>query len=208
MRSFARALDMGVGLVECDVHLTRDGRLAVIHDARLERTTDGRGRVAEATLAEIQKLDAGSKERVPALEELYDLVRGRARLVVEIKPMAAGPAVLDFVRTQRAFDEIMVISFWHPVVQALKQVEPRLHTGALMVGRPMDPVAVARQARADALVLRYDYVDGALMDAARAAGLEVFLWNIDDIETLEQYLPLAPQVICSNRPDVLINYLR
>src|SRR4030042_4999738 len=85
LRSFRRALQMGVAAVELDVHRTRDGRLAVIHDATLERTTNGRGRVRDFTLAELQQLDAGQGERIPSLEEALDLVRGRALLLVELK---------------------------------------------------------------------------------------------------------------------------
>ena len=76
LRSFRRALDLGVAAVELDVQLTRDGRLAVIHDETLDRTTNGRGLVKDFTLAELQKLDAGQGEPIPALEEVLELVQG------------------------------------------------------------------------------------------------------------------------------------
>ncbi len=91
LRSFARALAVGVAAVELDVQLTKDGRLAVIHDETLDRTTNGRGRVKDFTLAELKRLDAGRGEPVPSLEEVFDLVQGKAHLVVELKqPEAAG----------------------------------------------------------------------------------------------------------------------
>ena len=68
LRGFRRALDAGAAAVELDVQLTQDGRLAVIHDETVDRTTNGRGRVQDFTLAELQRLDAGQGE--PVLDKL------------------------------------------------------------------------------------------------------------------------------------------
>lgn len=206
-RSFARALAVGVAAVELDVQLTKDGRLAVIHDETLDRTTNGRGPVQDFTLAEIQRLDAGRGEPVPSLEEVFDLVQGKAGLVVELKqPEAAGP-LLDFFRARRAFDAASIVSFWHPAVKALKEAEPRLDTGVLMVGCPADPVGLARAARAGTLALNFRYVTRELVDAAHQQDIKVMVWNIDDPETLQPYLAMNLDAICTNRPREIIDYL-
>jgi glycerophosphoryl diester phosphodiesterase len=208
LASFRRALAVGVAAVELDVQLTKDGRLAVIHDETLDRTTNGRGPVQDFTLAELKKLDAGRGEPVPSLEEVFDLVQGQAHLVVELKqPVAAGP-LLDFFQARRAFASAIIISFWHPALKALKQAEPRLNTGVLMVGCPADPVGLARAADADALILQYAYVTQELVAAAHNHGLLVYVWNIDDIDTLKPYLTMNLDGIGSNRPGVLIEYLK
>jgi glycerophosphoryl diester phosphodiesterase len=208
LRSLRRALEMGVSAVEIDVQLTRDGRLAVIHDETVDRTTNGRGAVKDFTLADLQGLDAGQGERVPSLEEVADLVIGRAHLVVELKQPDAAPALRHFFQERQLFQRGHVISFWHPVLKTLKEQEPRLQTGVLMVGCPADPVGLARAARADALILHYAYVTPELAAAAQAHGLLVYIWNIDDPDTLKPYLTLNLDGIGSNRPDVLIEYLR
>jgi glycerophosphoryl diester phosphodiesterase len=207
LRSFRCALDLGVAAVELDVHLTRDGRLAVIHDETLDRTTNGHGLVQDFTLAELQKLDAGQGEPIPALGEVLELVRGRAHLVVEMKQSEASAALLEFFRQHQAFDVAHVISFWHPALKALKEAEPRLKTGALLVGCPADPVGLARAARTDTLVLNYRYVDRDLVDAAHRQKIEVIAWNIDDPELLRPYLALNLDAICTNRPREIIHYL-
>ncbi len=208
LRSFRRALEMGVAAVELDVHLTRDGRLAVIHDATLERTTNGRGRVRDRTLKELQQLDAGQGERIPSLEEALDLVRGQALLLVELKEPEAAGTLVKFFREHQAFGDAEVISFWHPAIKSIKAEEPKIKTGALLVGCPADPGGLARAARADALVLQYAYVTADLVRAAHDHGLQVYIWNIDRVETLKPYLNMNPDLIGSNRPDVLIEYLR
>ena len=81
--AFEKALEIGVDEIELDLHSTKDGHLVVMHDATVDRTTDGTGAIAELTLAEIKALDAGSSfderfrdERVPTWEEALDLVQG------------------------------------------------------------------------------------------------------------------------------------
>ncbi len=204
LRSFRRALDLGVAAVELDVQLSRDGCLAVIHDETLDRTTNGRGPVKNHTLSELQKLDAGKGEPIPALEEVLELVRDRARLLVELKQPEAAPALLEFFRKHQAFAAAHAISFWHPALKALKEAEPRLQTGVLMVGCPADPAGLARAAGADALVLNYRYVNQELVDAAHRQELKVIVWNIDAPEILPAYLALNPDAICTNRPREII----
>lgn len=208
LRSFARALAVGVAAVELDVQLTKDGRLAVIHDETLDRTTNGRGPVQAFTLAELKRLDAGRGEPVPSLEEVFELVQGKAHLVVELKQPEAAGALLDFFEERRAFEFATIISFWHPAVKALKKAESRLSTGILMVGCPVDPVGLARAADADALILQYAYVTPELVAAAHENGLLVYVWNIDDTNTLKPYLSMNLDAICTNRPQEIINYLK
>ncbi|MFW6126859.1 MAG: glycerophosphodiester phosphodiesterase [Thermodesulfobacteriota bacterium] len=208
IRSIRTALAMGVTAVEVDVQLTKDGELAVIHDSTVDRTTNGKGAVRDFTLAELQRLDAGKGEAIPSLAEVVEEVADRAHLIIEVKEPETAPALLQFFQTRDIFGRTHVISFWHPVVKALKEKEPRLHTGILLVGCPADPVGLARAARAEALVLQYAYVTPDLVDAAHAAGVQVYIWNIDDVETLKPYLAMNLDGIGSNRPDVLVEYLR
>lgn len=208
LRSIRRALKMGVAAVEVDVQLTRDGLLVVIHDDTLDRTTNGHGAVKDFTFAELRALDAGKGEPIPSLKEVVDLIKGRAHLVVELKQPEAAPALLQFFQDHLIFDAAQVISFWHPVLKTLKEQEPRLRTGVLMVGCPADPGSLGRAALADLLVLQYRYVNGKLVAAAHQHGLQVYVWAIDDIEILKPYLKMNLDGIASNRPDILIKYLR
>ena len=119
------------------------------------------------TLAELKRLDAGRGEPVPSLEEVFDLVQGKAHLVVELKENNRRPPrrCSGLFQERQAFEFATIISFWHPAVKALKKAEPRLNTGVLMVGCPADPVGLARAANADALILQYAYVTPELVDA-------------------------------------------
>ncbi len=179
----------------------------MIHDATVDRTTDGHGRVAELDWAALRRLDAGQGERIPELAEVVDLIAGQAHLFIEVKAPEAAPALLRFMRDRQLFAAATVISFWHPVIKTLRQEEPRLQTGVLFVGCPVDPPALARAAEAQFLALNYQYVTQDLVQAAREAGLGLMVWNIDTVGELLPLLPLELDYIGSNAPDILLNYL-
>src|SRR5579863_4458154 len=94
LSAFRAAIDTKADMCELDVQLTRDGALVVIHDDTVDRTTDGTGEVAELTLAELKLLDAGAKfkngavkgkgERVPTLDEVFDVTAGKCGLNIEL----------------------------------------------------------------------------------------------------------------------------
>ncbi|MDH7569578.1 MAG: glycerophosphodiester phosphodiesterase family protein, partial [Armatimonadota bacterium] len=101
LAAFRRALELGVPMLELDVHRSADGTIVVLHDATVDRTTDGSGAVAQMTLNEIRRLDAGVKkgpqfagERIPTLAEVCALARGRAFLFVEVKAEGIADDVL------------------------------------------------------------------------------------------------------------------
>ena len=208
LRSIRRALDLGVQAVEIDVHLSRDGHLMVMHDATVERTTGGTGRVDQMSREELRRLDAGLGEKIPTLDEVVGLVGARAQLFIEMKDPGAVETLAAFMANGELFDRAWVISFWHPALQELHVLEPRIRTGVLFVGCPVDPPALAQAAQAQALVLNYQYVTPALVQSARRAGLSVAVWNIDTVADLEPVLPLELDYIGSNRPDILLNYLQ
>src|SRR4026207_2194343 len=81
LRSFRCAIELGCDMAECDVHLTRDQQLAVIHDETVDRTTNGSGPVGGFTMAELKRLDAGKSEQIPTLDEVLECVKGHLRLL-------------------------------------------------------------------------------------------------------------------------------
>ncbi len=100
LSAFRRAVELKADWFECDVTSTKDGRLVVIHDDTVDRTTDGTGRVVDLTFDELRRLDAGSwkgagfaGERIPTLEETLELARGRSGAYVEIKAFDGDDAL-------------------------------------------------------------------------------------------------------------------
>jgi glycerophosphoryl diester phosphodiesterase len=208
---------LGADWVELDVHLTRDGALAVIHDEALERTTNGHGLVKDHTLAELKRLDAGAwfgrdyaGQTIPTLDEVLEWASQRQTIVdIEIKNAPifyAGieEAVVKAVGRARMTEQVIVISFDHHAVRKVKALEPRIATGVLYSGRPVDAgVDLACKAEADALLPHVAYVTREDVQAAHAAGLSVAPWTTSDPQTLHRLIECGVDAIGTNHPDVL-----
>jgi glycerophosphoryl diester phosphodiesterase len=222
MASFERGLELGADWVELDVHLTRDGALAVIHDEALDRTTNGHGLVKDHTLAELKRLDAGawfgreySGQTIPTLDEVLQWASQRQTIVdIEIKNAPifyAGieEAVVKALDRARMTEQVIVISFDHHAVRKVKALEPRITTGVLYSGRPVDAgVDLARKAQADALLPHVAYVTREDVQVAHAAGLSVAPWTTSDPHTLRHLIKCGVDAIGTNHPDVLSNLLK
>jgi glycerophosphoryl diester phosphodiesterase len=216
MVSFAKAVALGADWVELDVHLTRDGALAVIHDDTLDRTTTGRGFVRDHTLAELKQLDAGSwfapqyaGERIPALDEVLAWARGHGVMVdVEIKNApfrypGIEEAVVGALDRHNMGEHAIVISFDHSTVRRVKALDPRVATGVLYAARPVDPLGLAQRADADALLPHWAYVTPEDVRTAHAAGLAVMPWVSSDPRVLKDLIEAGVDAIGTNHPDVL-----
>ena len=209
LAAFARCLEYDPEWIELDVHASADGAIIVMHDATVDRTTDGSGAIADLTLAQLKRLDAGSwkgaefaGEPVPTLEEVVALVGGRARLNVEIK---AGPAlahvaaeVVAILRTGGCLPCSMVSSFDVAAVKAVQALtdEPSL---ALITGKA-DDLKIAIAEGFGWLNLHFGGVDAALVGAAHAAGVNVCAWTINDLSRWDEFAALGVDVFCTDMP--------
>jgi glycerophosphoryl diester phosphodiesterase len=220
--SFDKALESGADWIELDVHQTRDGALAVIHDEAVDRTTNGHGLVKEHTIAELKQLDAGSwfgeqfaGQRIPTLDEVLAWARQRHTVVdIEIKnaPLYYAGIEESVVKTlDRAgmTDQVIVISFDHHAVQRVKALDSRIATGVLYAARPVDGgLGLARAAQADALLPHWAYVTPADVERAHDAGLAVAPWESSDPTVLRHLVDAGVDAIGTNAPDVLRGVLR
>jgi len=205
MRSFRAAIAAGCDLIECDVHLSSDGRLVVIHDHTLERTTNGTGLVRDHTAAELRRLDAGEGEHIPLQQKVVELAIGKVGLVIEIKQIPIQyPGLEDklvaMLRQLGAVSECAVVSFHHPSIRQLRQMEPKLQLGILEGARPIDPARMMREAGADVYSPHWGATDPQLVKEIHAAGGAVGVWTVDDDAGVAWCRLCRPDSIFTNRP--------
>ncbi len=215
LRAFRRAMELGADMSEIDLHLSRDGELIVMHNATVEHTTNGRGAIKDMTLAELKALDAGQGERIPTLQEVIDLVRGRNGLYIELKGEGTPRATVECLRANGMTDarQVVVGSFQPALVRETKELAPEL-TVSLLVG-PVYPaselIAMARAAKADAVHLCWEnrapqphrLLTPELLRELRAAGLRIVLWHEERDDELRALHKLDVDAICTNTPDKL-----
>jgi glycerophosphoryl diester phosphodiesterase len=206
LASFRSAIELGVDMIECDVHLSSDGELVVIHDHTLDRTTNGTGLVRQHRLAELRELDAGAGERLPILAEVCELAReGAVGLCVEIKQIPIPYPGLEEKLTSQLEDlgmleQTAVISFHHGSVKRVKELEPRLSTGVLEGARPLDPAGIMRAALADLYAPHFGAMDAQLVDDVHSAGGAVGVWTVDDGPGIAWCKICRPDSVFTNRP--------
>ena len=129
MAAFSAAVELGADGLELDIHLSRDGIPVVIHDESLERTTDGQGLVADASLKQLQQLDAGGwfspefmRAPLPTLAEVLSAFAGKLSLNLELKEFSTGVEVLSLLR-QHPDAEIIISSFDYDLLKQLYPAE-------------------------------------------------------------------------------------
>jgi glycerophosphoryl diester phosphodiesterase len=205
MRSFRSAIAAGCDLLECDVHLSSDGRLVVIHDHTLERTTNGTGMVRDHTAAELRRLDAGQGEHIPLLQEVIELAIGKVGLVIEIKQVpiqypGLEEKLVNMLRQLGAVADCAVVSFYHPSIRLLRDLEPKLQLGVLEGARPIDPARLMREAGADVFSPHWGAMDPQLVKDIHSAGGAVGVWPVDDEAAIAWCHYCRPDSIFTNRP--------
>lgn len=225
LASFRAAVEAGAGGLELDVRLTRDGHPVVMHDARVDRTTDGFGAVAGMTLAEVRRLDAGGAgrpdERVSTLTEVLQAFP-EARVNIDIKDRrlpGAEEAVFGVLRGSGATGRVLVASASYGVLRRFRRsAGAKCDTGAsrleigvfyglslLRLERLARPAYAALQVPVDYGPLRL--VTPRLIKAAHSLGVRVDAWTINDPGQMRTLLDLGVDCIITDRPEVLAKVL-
>lgn len=208
LRALQHAIDLGADQIEIDVQLTKDGHLILMHDSSVDRTTNGTGKIAKLTFAEIRQLDAGSGERVPTLDEALALVNGKAILQIELKGPGTATPTVRTIEAAGKEDEVILTSFMHEELKEAHRLNPRFRLGALWKRLPADVVEQTKQLGVQALHVWHEFIDERLVQEAHAQGLLVRAWNTSKEEDMRRLIDLGVDAIGSDRPDVLIDVCR
>ena len=201
-------------MIELDVQFSRDLEIVVIHDSELQRTTSGRGLVREHAFAELKTLDAGSwfgssfaAERVLSLKEVIEIVRGRARLNVEVKaPVADWPEMalrlVELLRAHQLLDETVVSCFDPGALFAVRQQAPEVQIGLLWQHTDFAAAwELAIELRAVAIHPHWTLASPEIVSEAHARGLQVPVWTVNDVEVMQRLIRRGVDGIMSDFPE-------
>jgi len=235
LEAFRLAVEAGAGGLELDVHMSSDGEVVVIHDATVDRTTDGSGAVAGMTLGELRALDAGYRfspdggrtypyrDRgvgIPTLAEVYGEFQA-TYVNIEIKEARPGveETVMQVIRGAGAEERTLVVSNRHGVVRRFRRLcGDRIPTGAsrreirdfyllstLRLERSLRPPYEALQVPPDYRGI--PLVTPRFLEAAHSRGVRVDVWTINDAGEMRRLLDLGADVIMTDRPETLSGVL-
>ncbi|MFF2200492.1 glycerophosphodiester phosphodiesterase [Streptomyces sp. NPDC058145] len=200
LRSFVAAQQAGLDLIELDLHLSKDGALVVMHDAEVDRTTDGTGPIAEMTLAELRALDAGRGEHVPVFEEVLDAVR--TPLQAEIKDVAAARALAEVMHRRDLVSRVEVSSFHDEAIAEIARLVPGARTALIASRYGTDVVDRARTAGAATVCLNIRRLSLEVVEQARAAGLNIIGWVVNTQDQLRLVRALGLDGATTDYPEI------
>lgn len=133
LAAFEKAIAFDTYRIELDVRRSRDGEIVVMHDATVDRTTDGTGKVADLTLDELKQLKVGGSEPIPTFRETLDCIRDRSLLLVELKDGDITDQVVDLIKTANMIDACTLSSFDEDCLRRAKAICPELSRAAFFV---------------------------------------------------------------------------
>jgi glycerophosphoryl diester phosphodiesterase len=220
-----KALEIGVDMIEIDVHQTRDGKIILLHDETVNRTTNGKGKVKDLTFDEISKLDAGSwfsehfkGETVPALEEILNEISGKARLLIEVKKDSRTypgieKNIMDLIQKHNASSWCIIQSFETRVLKNFLELKDKVEMHKLVTGDvPVLPLHVDAKIQTGS-IYQYDYVASINLfykfltkrkiNRIHNQGQKVFTWTVNGEEDMRRMIKMGVDGIITNRPDVL-----
>ena len=218
--SFDHAIDNGFDLLELDVHLSADGVLVVMHDEKVDRTTDGTGLLKSMSFKEISRLDAGSwfqgigevsytGQKVHSLDQFLSMYASRSHVFIEIKSLEEELVykLKDLLKVYGLIPEVFsegldipgtsIISFDRTQIKLSAQAIPTVGHGLLVIKPTEDDISFCVDNQIKGLFPNINFLSSELMDMAKANSLHVGVWganSVDDLDLVSDYEVLGVTV--------------
>ena len=203
--SFEEAIRRGTDWIELDVHWVND-ELLVIHDYRLDRTTNGHGIIYKQALEYIRSLDAGQGEKIPFLHEVFDKVDRRVGINIELKSNGTARSVMALVdhyiqKYGWSIDDFMISSFNHFELKTVREINPDIKIGILLYGVPLDFDAIMQLIRPNSINISIDFISQDIVNIIHEKGLQVFVYTVNFTDEIQWMIDLNVDGVFTDYPD-------
>jgi glycerophosphoryl diester phosphodiesterase len=209
--SFMQAIEAGAAIVEMDTRLSRDGQIVLMHDDTVDRTTSGCGRVVDLTVQQLSQLDAGSwkapkyrGEPVPTLTHVAEVCRGKAVMMLDLKCPGQGSALARWIDATNYPVDQLILAPW----ELGEGTELRRHLATcemVLIGETRVDEATAwlsqlRRAGFTGVSVDHQVLTWSLVEAARALGMKVYTWTVNDVADLQRVCGMGVDGIITDDP--------
>ncbi len=221
-----KAIELGVDMIEIDVRRTIDNKLVVFHDAKLSRTTSDRGMVRRKTWAQLKSLEHSSwfdiklpAQRILRLEEVLEMVKGKTRLMIEVKVDKKDhfdhctPKLIKAIKKANAESEVCISSFRTELLEKIHFEAPELELHKLLVFKiPLSPFyfdekitrgEIFKEPYLSAINLDYRYVTTPLIQYLRKQNKEIYSWTANKKRPMKRLIRMGVDGIITNYPSIL-----
>ena len=219
MAAFKAALQFNIDGIELDVHETKDGALVVIHDEKVNRTTNGKGYVKDYTLKQIKELDAGSwfnknfkGEKIPTLKEVLQLVKPTGKIVnIELKSNiipydGMDLKVVELIREMQMQNQVIISSFDHESLQRINIVAPELEIAPLISNMIINPWIYTKGLKASAMHLSGYFMQRQVALDALQHGAVIRVYTINKKEHMRFIQQIGAAGIITDQVEVAMAF--
>lgn len=208
LASFRKALELDVDMIELDVQLCKTGEVVVFHDSTLNRTTNGKGTLAQRSLNSLKKLDAGNGEQIPLLEEVLDLVDNRVIVNIELKgkrtAIPVSKIVDEYVNKKGwSSDNFLFSSFNLRELQEARRQSPHINIGVNITSFKSNTVDFAKSIGASSIHPSLEITKQKLVSEIHKYGMKVFVWTANRLEDIMRLKEIDVDGLFSDFPDIV-----
>ncbi|MDL5511482.1 glycerophosphodiester phosphodiesterase family protein [Arenibacter sp. M-2] len=231
LASFSKALEIGVDIIELDIHLSSDDQLVVMHDSNVKRTTNGEGEIENLSVEDLKKLDAGSwydkkygSEKVPTLPEVFDLIDGRCKVIIEIKWPRKGTydgiveKLVTYLEQEELSQQVIIQSFETAYLKEISRIKPALECHQLLFGdSSFFPVYYDTKIRfgnfeplenISSVNTFYLYLDEKSKSMYEKKGIQTGVFTVNKKEDMLRAASIGASYIITDFPNIAKNIMR
>jgi glycerophosphoryl diester phosphodiesterase len=207
LSAIEKAVVLGADWIEVDVYAV-EGELIVIHDERLERTTNGTGFVTDKTLEYLRSLDAGKGQRIPSLREVFDCVNHRAGINVELKGPETAVLTVSLISkyiNKRGwnYDQFIVSSFNHRELTRVKKLDPHIKIGIVIGGIHRQYKKFFQRFAPYSIHPSIDFVNAGFIRSAHQHDLKVFVYTVNQLDDIARLDAMGVDGIFTDFPELI-----
>jgi len=208
LASFQKAIDMGVDGIELDVHLSKDGAIIVIHDETIDRTTDGKGVVADLSLDVLKTYRIDHQFAIPTLAEVFDLADRKCLINIELKARETAKPVVDLIERYVVekgwqYTDFLISSFDWVALEKVREWHDEIPLGVL-TSTDLDLAAnFAKILKAETIHPYFHLLTAENTLAMQQQNLKIFSWTINEFEDLQRIKSFGVDGIITDFPDQL-----
>ncbi|MBX2992889.1 MAG: glycerophosphodiester phosphodiesterase [Bacteroidetes bacterium] len=225
LAAFRQAIADGADMIELDVRMTKDFELVVLHDRSVNRTTNGKGKVRDLTLADLRSYDAGSwfgrkfsGERIPSLREVIDILPHHVNLNIEVKTdgetrkrIAFEESLLLVIREKNFARRVLVSSFDHKFLRRYHALDPTMKIGALyfpLRDAARKPSTLARRVGASVFICSVTQLRKSFIDDAERNGIALACYGVNSRRQLAKARQSGVKIVVTDYPKEIRKLLR
>jgi len=204
LEAFRKAVKLKLDVVEFDVHHTKDGKLVIMHDHNVRRTTDGCGSIHTLSLKELRKFHEPNGEAIPTLQEVINILKNKCICKIDIKDSNITEKVLKMIKKNHIENSVVITSELISVLKKTKNLSPeiKIELGGFKEKRPIEEmIKEVKDINAEIISPHYSIITKKLVDESHKNGLEVHVWTVDDPKLMKKMIKLGVDGITSNYAD-------